>query len=60
MTGTLYPAQLSAHGPCRTLDDYLADLLRRYNALPMTHQDRGKLAVRIRDVEAEIDARSGA
>ena len=46
--------------PRRSLEEYLAELVDRYEALPLTHYSaRGKLATRIRQVEAEINARSG-
>jgi hypothetical protein len=46
--------------PCRSLEEYLAELVERYDALPETrYSARGKLQTRIRAVEAEINARSG-
>lgn len=55
--GTPYPANLGAHGPLRSLEQYLAELREQFDALPMTSPARGALANRIRQVEAEIDAR---
>ena len=60
MTGALYPAALAQHGPLRSLEQLLAELVARYDALPMQHRDRGPLAVRIREVEAAIDERGSS
>lgn len=57
MTGALYPASIDAHGPTRSLEQLLADLQSRYDALPMTDPRRGPLATSIREVEAAIDER---
>ena len=59
MTGARYPADMASHGPTRSLEQLLADLQSRYDALPMTDPRRGPLANRIAAVELEIDARSG-
>jgi hypothetical protein len=53
-----YPRAMAAHKPLRSLEDYLDELQRRYDALPMQSKERGELATRIREVEIEIDARS--
>lgn len=55
-----YPANLAQHGPCRSLQMYLDELVEQYDRLPMQSPARGELANRIRQVEAEIDAGSGA
>ena len=60
MTGAPYPANMAAHGLTRSLDQVLADLRRRYDALPMQHPERARLATSIRDVEAAIDERAPA
>jgi len=54
MTGR-YPRNMASHGPTRSLEAYLAELQRQYEAMPMTHRDRGRLALRICEVEAAID-----
>lgn len=43
--------------PLRSLAQYLAELQEQFDALPLTSPARGALAARIRQVEAEIDAR---
>lgn len=58
MPAGLYPQHMAAHGPARSLEQALADLVAQYAALPMTSPARGELATRIRLIEAEIDARS--
>lgn len=55
----LYPKTLGSHGPLRSLEDYLAELQAQFDRLPLDSKARGPLASRIRQVEAEIDARSG-
>lgn len=55
---TLYPVNMAAHGPIRSLEAYLADLQDQFDRLPLTSPARGAVASRIRAVEAEIDARS--
>ncbi len=44
--------------PRRSLEQYLAELVDRFDALPLQDRGRADLARRIREVEAEIDARS--
>lgn len=56
---TAYPANMAVHGPCRSLQQYLDELVEQYDRLPMQSPARGELASRIRQVETEIDARSG-
>lgn len=46
--------------PLRSLDDYLSELIERLDVMRPDDPARGKLAARIREVEALIDARSGA
>lgn len=58
MSGEPYPANMGAHGPARSLELYLADLVEQLRLLPMTSAARPALVARIRQVEAEIDARS--
>jgi hypothetical protein len=57
MISGLYPATLSQQSPARSLETLLAELVERFNALPMTDPARGKLAARIRQIEDEIAAR---
>lgn len=45
--------------PRRSLEQYLAELMQRFQALPLDDEARPGLARRIREVEVEIDARSG-
>lgn len=59
MAGASYPVNMAAHGPLRSLELYLDELLARLKKLPMTSPDRGRLVTLIREVEAELDARSG-
>lgn len=54
-----YPMTLGQHGPLRSLETYLAELNDQFERLPLQSVARGPLAARIRQVEAEIDARSG-
>jgi hypothetical protein len=49
----------SLDAPRRSLDQYLAELVERFDALPLQDGRRADLARRIRELEAEIDARSG-
>ena len=44
--------------PARSLEQYLAELIGRFDALRLDDRRRPDLAQRIREVEAEIDARS--
>lgn len=52
-----YPTNVPAHTPCRSLETYLAELVDRLNRLRLDDPARGALAQRIRECEAEIDAR---
>jgi len=45
--------------PRRSLEQYLDELVARFDALPLQDRRRADLARRIREVEAEIDGRSG-
>jgi hypothetical protein len=56
---TVHPMPLSAHGPDRSLAEYLTELQARYVRLPLHDPARERLAMRICAVEAELDARSG-
>ena len=57
MTGARYPATLADHAAPRSLSALHIELLNRFRALPLDNPERGRLAMRIREVEAEIDAR---
>jgi hypothetical protein len=69
MTGALYPATLADHAPCRSLDEYLAELVDRHARLSAAARRGARIAntrtleelrdlhSRIRTVEDEIDAR---
>ena len=57
MTGARYPATLADHAAPRSLVALHVELLNRFRALPLDNPERGRLATRIREVEAEIDAR---
>ena len=59
MTGARYPATLADHAAPRSLAALHVELLNRFRALPLDNPERGRLATRIREVEAEIDARIG-
>lgn len=54
------PAYAWRAGPTRSLAEYLADLTAQLRLLPLESKARGAVISRIRAVEAEIDARSGA
>jgi hypothetical protein len=43
----------------RSLEQYLDELVEQFDRLRLTDRRRGPLAIWIRQVEAEIDARSG-
>jgi hypothetical protein len=43
--------------PTRSLEQYLDDLCEQLKRLPMTSRARGPLITKIRQIEAELDAR---
>lgn len=53
----LKPHTVAGHGPSRSLEQLLDELVGEFNALPLTDRRRAPLASRIREVEALIDAR---
>jgi len=52
-----YPATLSQHGPLRSLEQVLAEMVECFDAMPLTDLRRSALLARIRALESEIDVR---
>lgn len=52
------PLTSGLNAPRRSLDEYLAELVERFDALAPQAHGRADLARRIREVEIEIGARS--
>ena len=50
----LHPVSLRHHGPMRSLEQYLDELVERFDALRLDDPRRCELARRIRAVEEQI------
>ena len=57
MTGARYPTTIETHGPIRSLEQALADLVERLRSAPLTAPDRNDLIRMILNLEAAIDER---